>query len=167
MLGMSPQWVEAWSAVAAAVFTMGALVWQARAQRASRKAEETRAESKSRAAVLARARAVIVTTDEPGALMPRTRVCNYGAEPVIRLRAAVHLCGPYAEFRGTEHLVVGALAPLESCEVSLLPDHTGINGVTSAHVDIHFDDLHGNTWLRCGDAVTPAGRSVANRPDAR
>jgi hypothetical protein len=159
MLGMSPEWVEAWSAVAAAVFAMGALVWQARAQRASRKADETRAESK--------ARAVIVTTDEPDALMPGTRVCNYGAEPVMRLRATVHVCGPHAEFRGTEHLVVGALAPRESCEVSLLPDHTGINGVTSAHMDIHFDDLHGNTWRRCGDAVTLAGRSVASRPDAR
>jgi hypothetical protein len=167
MLGMSPEWVEAWSAVATAAFAMGARVWQAWARQASRAAEEKRAEAKAWAAALAQARMVIVTTDQLSALMPMIRVYNYGAEPVTRLQAALHLCGPQAEFRGTENLVVGVLAPHESCEVSLLPDHTGVNAMTSAHVDIHFNDLHGNTWRRCGDVVTPADESVASHPGVR
>jgi hypothetical protein len=165
MLEISPDWIEAWAAVASTVFTMGALLWQAKVQRAAHvmhRVEVARIESNARAAAAARAQAIILSTDETGAPSARSRVWNYGNEPVTRLRVEMHSCGACVEFRSSERKIADILAPRTCREVPLPePFRTGMDGVASAHVDIRFDDLHGNTWRRCGDEVI-----LIKRPDA-
>jgi hypothetical protein len=148
--GSSADWLEAWGTVAAAVGTIGALVYQARAlarERASRREDVARLDAAQRAAAAAQARTIIFhdarCSGRPNQFVDGYSVTlgNYGSQPVTNVE--LKLCS----FIDGREMVINDRGP------GFLPVLA-----SNVRMDLSWD-------LKGRGVAWPAGTSVDEAPD--
>jgi hypothetical protein len=161
-------WLQAWGTVVAAVGTVGALVYQARAlahERRARREDIARLEAEQRAAAAAQARTIVLhdarCTGRPNQFVDAYGVTlgNYGSQPItnVRLKLCSTVDGREIVINDRGPAFVPVLA--SNVRIDLSWDLKGCGVVWHAGTDtekvpdmfvieLQFVDSNGMTWLR-------------------